>query len=48
VSWDVAEQRCVDWGGHLASAGSPEEDGFLDAWPSALQGRRILIGLISG
>lgn len=18
VSWDVAEQRCVDWGGHLA------------------------------
>lgn len=36
VSWDVAEQRCVDWGGHLASVGSPEEDGFLDGWPSAL------------
>lgn len=36
VSWGVAEQRCVDWGGHLASVGSPEEEGFLDGWPSAL------------
>jgi hypothetical protein len=32
----VAEQRCVDWGGHLASVESPEEDVFLDDWPAQL------------
>jgi hypothetical protein len=36
VSWTVAEQRCVDWGGHLAIVTSAEEDDFLDAWPDAL------------
>jgi hypothetical protein len=36
VSWDVAEQRCVVWGGHLASVESSEEDAFLAGWPRAL------------
>ncbi len=36
ASWDVAEQRCLDWGGHLASVESAEEDDFLGDWPSAL------------
>jgi lectin-like protein len=34
LSWGVAEQRCVSWGGHLASVESSEEDGFLGAWPA--------------
>jgi hypothetical protein len=34
VSWNVAEERCVAWGGHLASVGSLEEDAFLGVWPA--------------
>jgi C-type mannose receptor len=36
VSWPVAEQRCVDAGGHLASVESFEENAFLDGWPAEL------------
>lgn len=36
LAWDVAEQRCVEWGGHLASVESAEEQTFLDYWPTAL------------
>jgi lectin-like protein len=36
VTWDVAEQRCIAWGGHLASVTSSEEDDFLADWPDAL------------
>jgi hypothetical protein len=36
AAWDVAEQRCLAWGGHLASIQSPEEDAFLDDWPVQL------------
>lgn len=43
VSWYVAEERCVAWGGHLASVESLEEDAFLGAWP-ALLGIRFLDG----
>ena len=28
------EERCVAWGGHLASVESLEEDAFLGAWPA--------------
>jgi len=34
VSWNLAEERCVAWGGHLASVESLEEDAFLGAWPA--------------
>jgi hypothetical protein len=36
AAWDVAEQRCGAWGGHLASVQSLEEDAFLDDWPAQL------------
>lgn len=36
VGWDVAEERCVAWGGHLASVESSEEDAFLGDWPAQL------------
>ena len=36
VSWDTAEQRCIEWGGHLASVESFEEDAFIGAWPALL------------
>ena len=36
VSWDVAEQRCIAWGGKLASIESPEEDRALNGWPAEL------------
>lgn len=36
LSWDLAEQRCVGWGGHLATIESSEEDAFLDGWPEEL------------
>ncbi|HKO94368.1 MAG TPA: lectin-like protein [Polyangiaceae bacterium] len=36
LSWDVAEERCVAWGGHLASVESLEEDAFLGAWPALI------------
>lgn len=36
VSWDVAEQRCVAWGGHLASIESLDENEGLNAWPLEL------------
>jgi hypothetical protein len=36
VSWTTAEQRCIDWGGHLASVESLEEDAFIGAWPALL------------
>jgi hypothetical protein len=36
AAWDVAEQRCLAWGGHLASVQSLEEDAFLDDWPAQL------------
>jgi lectin-like protein len=29
ASWSEAEQRCVDWGGHLAKVESAQEDAFL-------------------
>jgi lectin-like protein len=34
LSWYTAEERCVAWGGHLASVESFEEDAFLGAWPA--------------
>jgi hypothetical protein len=36
VSWNIAEQRCVDWGGYLASVESSEENAFLDGWPGVM------------
>jgi hypothetical protein len=36
VAWEVAEERCGAWGGHLASIESSEEDAFLDDWPAEL------------
>jgi hypothetical protein len=36
AAWDGAEQRCLAWGGHLASIQSLEEDAFLDDWPARL------------
>jgi hypothetical protein len=36
VSWYTAEQRCIDWGGHLASVESLQEDAFIGAWPALL------------
>jgi hypothetical protein len=36
VSWDVAEQRCVGWGGHLASIESADENQGLNTWPVEL------------
>lgn len=36
ASWTVAEQRCIAWGGHLASVESPEEDDFISGWPAIL------------
>ncbi len=36
VSWDVAEARCVAWGGHLASIETFEEDAFIGVWPALL------------
>jgi collectin sub-family protein 12 len=36
AAWNVAVQRCSEWGGHLASVESIEEDTFLDAWPAQL------------
>lgn len=36
AAWNIAEQRCLDWGGHLASVQSPEEDVFLDDWAAQL------------
>jgi len=36
VAWSIAEQRCVAWGGHLASVESPEEDEFISGWPALL------------
>jgi hypothetical protein len=36
VSWDVAEQRCVAWGGHLASIESLDENAGLNTWPLEL------------
>jgi hypothetical protein len=33
LSWNAAEERCVAWGGHLASVESSDEDAFLSAWP---------------
>ena len=35
-TWSGAEERCVAWGGHLASVESPEEDTFLGDWPLEL------------
>jgi len=32
VSWDVAEQSCLAWGGHLASVESLEENEGLNPW----------------
>src|SRR5690606_1314063 len=34
--WGVAEQRCVAWGGHLASVESEAEDDFISSWPALL------------
>ena len=31
-----SEARCIEWGGHLASVESPEEDAFIGAWPALL------------
>lgn len=36
VTWAVAEQRCVAWGGHLAIIETLEEDAFLEDWPAEL------------
>ena len=36
LSWGAAEGRCVEWGGHLASVESFEEDAFLGSWPAML------------
>ncbi|HVZ36029.1 MAG TPA: C-type lectin domain-containing protein [Polyangiaceae bacterium] len=36
--WDVAEQQCVAWGGHLASIQSPTEDATIMAWWAAQLG----------
>jgi Lectin C-type domain len=36
LSWHVAEERCVQWGGHLASVESAEEDLFVGVWPALL------------
>jgi hypothetical protein len=36
AAWEVAEQRCLAWGGHLANIQSLEEDSFLDDWPAQL------------
>jgi hypothetical protein len=36
VTWPVAEQRCVDAGGHLASVESFQENAFLAGWPAEL------------
>ena len=36
VPWDVAEQRCVAWGGHLASIESRDENDGLNTWPLEL------------
>lgn len=36
AAWDTAEQRCIAWGGQLATVQSPEENTFLDGWPATL------------
>jgi hypothetical protein len=36
LPWAAAEQRCVDWGGHLASIESAEENTFVDGWHAQL------------
>ena len=36
LAWDLAEQQCVAWGGHLASIGAAEENAFLNGWPAEL------------
>jgi lectin-like protein len=36
LSWTVAEERCVAWGGHLASVESFDEDFFIGIWPLVL------------
>jgi lectin-like protein len=36
VSWSGAEERCIAWGGHLASVESSAEDAFIGAWPALL------------
>jgi hypothetical protein len=36
VAWDVAEQRCVAWGGHLASIESLDENEGINTWPLEL------------
>lgn len=45
LAWEAAEQRCVEWGGHLASVGSAEEDDFLAGWLAALgEGGPLVLG----
>jgi hypothetical protein len=34
LSWNLAEERCVAWGGHLASVESSEEDVFIAVGPA--------------
>ena len=34
LPWNVAEERCVALGGHLASVESWQEDAFLASWPA--------------
>jgi hypothetical protein len=36
LSWNLAEERCVAWGGHLASVESPEEDYFIGVGPALI------------
>lgn len=36
LTWSEAEERCIAWGGHLASVESSEEDAFIGAWPALL------------
>lgn len=36
ATWAAAEQRCVTWGGHLASVESFAENDFLGDWPAQL------------
>jgi hypothetical protein len=36
VSWDIGEQRCVDWNGHLASVEAPRRGRFSRGWPAVL------------
>jgi lectin-like protein len=35
-AWSAAEERCISWGGHLASVESSQEDVLLDDWPLEL------------